>query len=360
MAEAELTTRPDDTSGIPTRRGRLERQLNAWSIILAGGDGDRLQPFVRRWLGETRPKQYCTFLGTRSLLQHTIDRADAITSSTHRVVVAARHHQPYLRAQMRGREGGREILQPRNRGTAPGIFLPLTYVLASDPHAMVTIFPSDHFVHPENAFIEAVSGARAASLELGGRPVVLGVAPDHREGDYGWIHRGTEIADHNLSAGPTLWNVDRFMEKPCRAALEDIHGAFWNTLVMTGSAQWLWRLGWRHVPQIMPLFARLRGCVGTNEEHGVLEQIYDVMPERDFSTDILQHGARSLALMSLEGVYWSDWGRQERVVDTLTRMGAGSVLSEKRPIERTSRVGTHEVHDLTPEPVLSPSVSCDD
>ncbi len=318
-------------------------RAHSWSIILAGGDGERLQPFVRRRLGETRPKQYCTFLGTRSLLQHTVDRADTITSPTRRIIVAARHHQPYLREQMRGREGGRVILQPKNRGTAPGIFLPLTYVLASDPHAMVTIYPSDHFVHPEDAFTDAVSGALAASTELGGRPVVLGVEADESEGDYGWIQRGTEIASAD---GQLLWNVDRFMEKPGRDALKNVRGAFWNTFVITGSVQLLWRLGWLHVPEIMPLFVQLGDCVDTSEEDNALKQIYDVMPERDFSADIMEAGARHVALTRLEGVYWSDWGRQERVVETLARMGVGSVLSEERPNEQP-----------TPEPLLSPSVT---
>jgi len=42
-----------------------------WSIILAGGEGERTRPFIERWLGYHRPKQYCSFVGNRSMLQHT-------------------------------------------------------------------------------------------------------------------------------------------------------------------------------------------------------------------------------------------------------------------------------------------------
>jgi hypothetical protein len=45
-----------------------------WSIILAGGEGTRLRSLVHRWLGRPKPKQYCAFVGTRSLFQHTLDR----------------------------------------------------------------------------------------------------------------------------------------------------------------------------------------------------------------------------------------------------------------------------------------------
>jgi hypothetical protein len=39
---------------------------NLWSIALAGGDGVRTQEFIRHWLGHEKPKQYCTFVGSRS------------------------------------------------------------------------------------------------------------------------------------------------------------------------------------------------------------------------------------------------------------------------------------------------------
>ena len=308
-----------------------------------------MQSFIRRRLGETKPKQYCTFLGSRSLLQHAVDRADALTSPKRRIVVAAEHHEPYLREQMLGRDGGRILFQPKNRGTAPGIFLPLTHVLASDPHAMVTIYPSDHFVHPEDAFTSAVARALSASAELGGRPLVLGVEAADSEGDYGWIHRGTEIA---RAGGRPVWNVDRFMEKPGRDAMKDIRGAFWNTFVITGSVQLLWDLGWRYVREIMPLFVQLWDSIDTPEEAAVLKQIYKVMPERDFSAHILEQAVRHLVLMNLEGVYWSDWGREERVVETLDRLGIESAFSKERVLEKPNEERTYAVYgsafDLLP------------
>lgn len=29
---------------------------HAWSIVLAGGEGERVKPLVQRWLGRHRPK----------------------------------------------------------------------------------------------------------------------------------------------------------------------------------------------------------------------------------------------------------------------------------------------------------------
>jgi len=146
-----------------------------WSIVLAGGEGQRTRAFIEKWLGYHKPKQYCAFVGTRSLFQHTVDRADALGSPDHRVVVAAPEHRGHVFEQLAGRGEGRVILQPKNRGTAPGVFLALTYVLARDPNAAVVIYPSDHFVYPESAFLNVVgNGVRNAQRYPDGRPFCSG------------------------------------------------------------------------------------------------------------------------------------------------------------------------------------------
>ncbi|MBK9308208.1 MAG: hypothetical protein IPM58_14275 [Nitrospira sp.] len=129
---------------------------NVWSIVLAGGDGERVKPLVLRWLGRHRPKQYCTFVGTRSMFERTLNRAALIASPKRTVVVAARHHRSELRNQLFAHLTHKMIEQPLNRDTAAGLFLPISYVRARDPQAMVVIQPSDHFVYPERRFVEAV------------------------------------------------------------------------------------------------------------------------------------------------------------------------------------------------------------
>jgi Nucleotidyl transferase len=77
-------------------KDRMPSTKNAqdlWSIILAGGNGERLKPMVQRWLARHRPKQYCTFIGTRSMFQHTLDRSDRIVPAERRVAIIARDHR---------------------------------------------------------------------------------------------------------------------------------------------------------------------------------------------------------------------------------------------------------------------------
>src|SRR5438094_216497 len=134
------------------------RQQPLWAIVLAGGEGQRMQPFIQQWLGRQKPKQFCTFVGTRSLFQHTLDRVTHLVAPEQILTVIAREHQAEAQPQLEKRPGV-FILEPAKRGTAAGVFLPLTHILRYDPSATVVIFPSDHFVYSEDRFIEIVQRA---------------------------------------------------------------------------------------------------------------------------------------------------------------------------------------------------------
>src|SRR5207237_733452 len=113
-----------DLGGLPnepsTELGRLIRCH--LSVRQAGG---RVRPLVERGLAQHRPKQYCAFVGTRSMLQHTLDRADRLAQPECKVTVVARGHRQAGWATPGGVASGIVVAQPANCDTAAGIFLPL-------------------------------------------------------------------------------------------------------------------------------------------------------------------------------------------------------------------------------------------
>ena len=290
-----------------------------WSIILAGGEGTRLSALVHRWLGRPKPKQYCTFVGTRSMFQHTLDRALRLTPPDRIVSVVSRNHRHDALAQLDGRGGSTILFQPANRNTAAGVFLPLTYIRARAPQATAVLYPSDHFVYPEARFFETVRRALRVVKSWPNRVVMLGVAPDRLELDYGWIQPGQSLADQS---GEPVQDVRSFLEKPDAAQADAAlrTGALWNTLVCAAKVELLWTLGWQCVPNIMPLFERLGQAIGGPEEGRALDAIYRDMPAKNFSSDLLQRVPEKLAVIELTGVLWSDWGKPERIAETLRRI----------------------------------------
>lgn len=300
-----------------SRRSRSER---VWSVILAGGEGERVRPLIERWLGRHKPKQYCTFVGSRSMFQHTVDRASRLTPSEQTVAVVARGHRPDAMEQLSPRGIGTLVLQPENRDTVAGLFLPLTYVRARDPGATVVIYPSDHFVYPESRFLDVVRQATGVAESLSDQLLLLGVMPDRLELEYGWILPGVALPVRGLDA--KVQTVQAFLEKPT-ATQADVAlsaGALWNTFVMVSTVSTLWALGTKYFPDIIASFERLERAIGSPEEGPVLDTIYQDMPRKNFSSDLLQRVPDCVAVMELTGVLWSDWGKPDRIAETLRRI----------------------------------------
>ncbi len=291
-----------------------------WSIVLAGSDGGRIGGLIRRWLGRPKPKQYCTFVGGRSVFQHTLDRAAGLCAPERILTLVAREHRLEAWSALEGRVGGTVLLQPKPRDTAAELYLSLTYVKAKDPQATVVTFPSDHFVYPEQRFLYAVKRAAWTAEWLPDRVIVLGVSPDRLELDYGWITPG-DVLDG--SPHYQIRTVRSFVAEPTAAQADAAlaQGGLWNTSVLAAKVETLWQLGWQCFPDMMARFDRLAAVIGTPQEGRTLEDIYEDMPGPNFFTDVLRRMPDRAAVIEVGGVLWSDWGRPQRITDTLRRIG---------------------------------------
>ncbi|MFB3902041.1 MAG: sugar phosphate nucleotidyltransferase [Acidobacteriota bacterium] len=296
-----------------------------WSVVLAGGEGERMKPFVQQWLGCQRPKQYCTFVGNRSMFQHTLSRAGHISGCKCTVTVVSRSHRDDAVAQSEGGESATVIFQPANRGTAAGLFLALAHVRRLDPEATVVLLPSDHFIYPEEAFASLVCGATRAVRFHKDRLFLFGVPPDSMETEYGWIYRGTRL---DWIAGIRVSTVQRFVEKPsrevCARAIRS--GALWNTLVIVGNQNTMWQLGKQCFPDLISSFEVYQDAIGSLREESILESLYQRTHMHDLSSGLLSAVVDQLVAIELDGIIWSDWGRPERIISTLRRIGKSPVF----------------------------------
>jgi mannose-1-phosphate guanylyltransferase len=247
------------------------------------------------------------------MLQHTLDRADAITISDQKVTIVANDQHAEATRQAHGRRGF-IVAQPADRGTAAGVFLPLVYVRHHAPRATVVVYPSDHFVAPEAPFIATVTSAMAAADRLADRIVLVGVRPDRPESDYGWVTTGGAIT----SVGGVR-AVTRFVEKPAPADAEAARrsGALWNTFVFAARADLLWELGRQYVPSVIEALEPVGRAIGTTREAAAIGEAYRAMPALNFSTGLLEQAVDRVAAVELTNTHWSDWGRPERIASSL-------------------------------------------
>jgi mannose-1-phosphate guanylyltransferase len=297
-----------------------ENSNSLWSLVLAGGHGERLRSYTEHRFGAYRPKQYCAFMGNRSMIQHTWKRAKALCPPQRIVTVMDQSHWGYVRTQLMQESLGRVVWQPENRGTGAGVFLPLSYIRSHDPNANVVLWPSDHFVFPIDPMLQAIRQAVSLVQEQPQRMVLLTVPPQSREKEYGWVLPGARVSH---SEGLRAREVRRFVEKPPEAQLGEIarEGGQWNTLVLIANVNTLWEAGRQCIPEVVVPLEKHADRIGTSSEHQMLMHLYRTMPTRNFSSDLLSLIPQQLRMMELTGVYWSDWGSPERIQETLALMG---------------------------------------
>jgi mannose-1-phosphate guanylyltransferase len=284
-----------------------------WTLALAGGEGVRLSEYVQRRFGRRIPKQYCCLLGERSMLQHTLARMNHITPASRTLTVIGTGHAEIALPQLAGRSD-HVFRQPSARDTGVALYVALAMIRRWHPNAVVTITPTDHFVAPSERYVEQVRVARGFAAQLRDAVVVLGACPSEPDPELGYLTIGDP-----LTQVPRVRKVAGFVEKPVPSrALKLIgEGALWNTMVACGSVDALWELGRATEPQLLDILDSFVPLVGTPDETDAIEYIYRAVLPVSLSRDVFERAPERLAVMQLDGVEWSDWGRPERIETVL-------------------------------------------
>jgi hypothetical protein len=87
---ASRTSRPRKVSSF---MHSTSDKSHRWGVLLAGGDGTRLQELTRRISGDKRPKQFCPFFEGKSLLDNARERIAPIFRKDRTVFALARAHE---------------------------------------------------------------------------------------------------------------------------------------------------------------------------------------------------------------------------------------------------------------------------
>jgi mannose-1-phosphate guanylyltransferase len=299
-----------------------------WAIVLAAGEGTRLAALTTR-RGVSTPKQYCSLRGGRSLLGDALARAGRIAPKKRIVVVVAEEHRRFFEPELAGLSRENVIVQPRNKGTAAGILLPLSVVLERDREARIAFLPSDHFVAREYVLESALRLALESLDEDAEILNLLGITPDAPETGYGWIVPAPSAR--------LLRPVERFVEKPGSHEAAELFaaGALWNSFLFAARGRTLLRCFEERLPELVRDFQRAFARVGAARDER-LGRLYSGIETRDFSRDVLQESVARLRLEIVPPCGWTDLGTPARVA---------ACLATQRAAEANARHAT-----LTPEP----------
>lgn len=291
-----------------------------WAIILAAGDGERVRRLTKDGRGRTLPKQFWAPGDAGPLLRWAYDRAIRFTRPPRILTVVATHHREWWDDLVPASMVAGMMVQPVDRGTGAGILLPLLRVLRKNRDGIVVVLPADQYVADEATL--ACSLAHAISVvERGRRVVLLGMAPQGPESDYGWIVGGEAEEDGTRP-------VVSFVEKPGPRAARELYrsGASISSFMVVARGRAMLAMFQTATPALLAAFACVPGNgAGNGLDAEALERAYESIPRVDFSRDVLQRSVSQLRLLAVPPCGWTDLGTPERLERWIRSQGEGGL-----------------------------------
>jgi mannose-1-phosphate guanylyltransferase len=287
-----------------------------WALVLAGGEGSRLQALTTTPNGVIVPKQFCSLRRGPSLLTQSLIRAGSVAPTIQTCAVVAAQHRWWWELPLGCLLKENVFVQPDNRGTAHGVLLALLRLEARDPSANVVMLPADHYIRNEALFARSLRQVAELSTRMDDTVYLLGADPDRPDTELGYI-----VPVERKRHRPT--RVLTFVERPDAVRVRGLikAGALWNMFIIAGSVRALLDLyDHSHGSSV----ALLRSVVGGRRLRGIdsasLADIYQQLPSVDLSRDILEPQAEKLQVLGVPPCGWNDLGTTKRVVETLLQV----------------------------------------
>ena len=271
-----------------------------YAVIMAGGIGSRLWPRSR----SASPKQFLDLVGSRTMLQETVDRITPLLPLDRVLVVVGNEHADTVRTQVDGLPEENIILEPGPRGTAPCIGLAATVLVGRDAQATMAVCPADHVISDAAGFRQAIGAA--AQIAQDDYLVTLGIEPDHPHTGYGYIQRG---ASQGKVLGTPAFQVQRFTEKPNAGTAQrfvDSGEYYWNGGIFVWRADTILTAVEELLPQLYAELQRISDAWRSSKRMEVLDAAWDRVPKTTIDYGIMEKADR-VAVVPVD-IGWDDVG----------------------------------------------------
>jgi len=268
--------------------------ISAYAVILSGGSGTRLWPLSR----SLRPKQLLPMNGEQTLLQQTAVRLLQHVVPERLLTVTHQDHKFEVMGQLAeiaplAAQG--VLAEPVARNTLPAIAWAAWEIFQRAPEAIVGVFPSDHAISDDQAFLAAWTSAERAAAD--GYLTLIGLTPTEPATGYGYIQPGESMG--------TALKVGRFVEKPDQQRAREFiaEGFLWNGGMFVFRAS-----------DFMQLLADLQPAIYqaiTGLEAVRLAEAYAAMPSLSMDYGIAEKASKVAVVPADMG--WSDLGSWDSI-----------------------------------------------
>ncbi len=282
-----------------------------YAVILCGGSGTRLWPLSR----SLRPKQFLNLNGDLTLLQQTAQRLlkwvvpENLLTVTH---VDQKFEAKGQLSEISPLLMDGVLAEPQARNTLPAIAWAASVIYRRNPDAIIGVFPSDHAIGNEPAFLQAWQAAEMGAEE--GYLALIGISPAGPATGYGYIQPGECLS---INGGGALRQVARFVEKPDQTSAMRFlkEGYLWNGGMFIFRAAVFMRLLEKYQPEIHQIVMSMQS--------DSLAESYARMPCLSIDYGLAEK-AEGVAVVAAD-MDWSDLGNWDSIYDHHAKDACGNV-----------------------------------
>jgi mannose-1-phosphate guanylyltransferase len=272
------------------------------ALIMAGGGGTRFWPRSRR----TRPKQFLTLAGERTLLQLAAERVESQVAPEQTWIFTSADHRDEVVRQLPNVPPEQVIGEPTPRDTAPCVALAAALVAKHDPEAVLLVMPADHMIEPAQEFRRIVHAAAGLALEHPDALITFGIRPTWPSTGYGYIHRGEPLPGRQ---GLSAYRVQAFREKPDETTAQqylDSGEYYWNAGVFIGKASAFLDQFAAHEPEMRAGVGRIADAWDTPRRDIALVEEFPTLRKISFDFAVMEKCPHVLVLAA--AYQWDDVG----------------------------------------------------
>lgn len=292
-------------------------------VILAGGGGTRLWPVSRK----NKPKQIQPFIGNKTLLQKTYDRARQGFRSSDIFLSTNYQQLSVMQQQIPGAPRANYILETVKKDTAAAIGLSAVYLHKQNPHDIMTIAYADHYIQNEREYIRLLKMAEQQIRKNPSYSFLIGIRPTYPEIGYGYIKINKVFQQ---AGNDEIFFGQKFVEKPdletARKYLKS-WDYLWNSGMFCWRVDYLLSLFKKFLPDQYRILMKIQSALGTRDEKKVMAREFKKIKPISIDYGIMEKTRKILVIPA--SFDWADVGHWRTVKEILSKTAADNVVRGK-------------------------------
>jgi mannose-1-phosphate guanylyltransferase len=312
----------------------MKQLKHSYIVIMAGGSGTRLWPLSR----QKKPKQFQSFVSSKTLIQETFDRAAQVVPKENIFVSTTQKYKSLVLEQLPVLSENRLILEPKPRNTAPAIALAATTIAMYNKDAVIATIASDHAIDNPEEFVKTINLALITVAKNRNKLITIGINPTRPDTGLGYIKIGQEFA---ATREGRIFVVDAFKEKPDLATAEKYLSGWeylWNAGYFIFAAESFAKWTKQYSPSLHQAIGKIIEYKNSSApDEKIIEMLYAETLNEPIDTLIVEKLSPNDRMVIPSSLKWNDVGGWENLYGFLREKNKSQMITRGKHLDIDSK-----------------------